>query len=201
LPPELRKQSEKRLGFEVPKTYLEALQNVVGDQPFEVEMLLSYAKGSYELEARCTPFLVEQLRKRTIGDGDKPIQPSDINLAFSKSASFLDTVFIGGMGCERVLSPHPMGSKPPVSTTPMQKQRNPVLPTVVVLVLLIVGIYFTWAGVSSASKIEISGMTIETSSVGLAIIFLAVILLILLVYLGSKSGKQYVAYKPPSVRM
>jgi len=201
LPSESRKHIEEVTGFEIPKTYGEALQNVVGDTPYEVEMLMSYVRGSYELEASCTPFLVEQLRKGTIGGEDKPVQQSDVDFAFSKSASFLDAVFIGGMGCERILSPHSMRSKAPTRTLPKRKQRTPILPTVVVLLLLFVGIYFTWAGVSSPSKIEISGMKIETSSVGLAVIFLAVGLLIVLAYLQYKGGGQFVMYPPPKVEM
>lgn len=35
-----------------------------------------------------------------------------IDIAFADCARFLDAVFIGGMGCERILSPRPLRSRP-----------------------------------------------------------------------------------------
>jgi hypothetical protein len=81
------------------------------------------------------------------------------------------------------------------SEEPRKEPTNPwisgsFLPTLVVLVLLFAGIYFIWAGVYSPSRIEIGDMTINTSSAGLALVFLAAVLLIVLAYLESRRGRS-----------
>jgi hypothetical protein len=108
---DLRKESEAYLGGKLPKTMNEFLEWVQGTAVYGMEMLMRYNNYAYELEAKCTPFLVRKLRAGVIGGKNGPVMVSDVDLAFSECAGFLDAVFVGGMGCERMLSPHPLRSK------------------------------------------------------------------------------------------
>jgi hypothetical protein len=71
-----------------------------------------------------------------------------------------------------------------------RRRRVPVTPTIVILVVLFAGIYFIWSGVASPSKLTFLGFEIETSSVGLILVVIAVALLVYLV------GKNGVVYMP-----
>ena len=64
----------------------------------------------------------------------------------------------------------------------------PWTPTIVVLALLFAGILFIYSGVSSPSILKIMGLEINSSSVGLVMVALAVLLLIILIQTGKKDG-------------
>ena len=67
----------------------------------------------------------------------------------------------------------------------MTKGR-PLTPTIVIFVLLIAGLYFIWTGVSSPAKLKFLGFEMDTSSVGLVLVVLAVALLVYLVSVARK---------------
>jgi len=77
------------------------------------------------------------------------------------------------------------------------QKRRPVIPTAVVLILLVAGIYFTARGPLVPSKVSVGNFQIDTSSVGLAILFLDIILLISLVIIGLKFVREpLIMYNP-----
>jgi len=109
-PPSLSSLYESFTGLKMPKTYVEALDAFQGSCVHKVEMLAryDYAKGTYEIEAQSRPLLVEQLETRRKHEA----VPIEIDLAFAECARYLDAIFVGGMGCERILSPRPLRSRP-----------------------------------------------------------------------------------------
>lgn len=99
-----------RLGAVAPDTLFDALQGIQSCEEHTVEMLISrHSGGWYELEGKCVQFLIW---KTTAGvTAHEKITSVDIDLAFSQCSQFLDSVFVGGMGCERTLPVQPMGSR------------------------------------------------------------------------------------------
>ncbi len=91
-----------------------------------VEMLARFAENAYELEATCTPCLMEKL------DGlylkEEEISQHEIDIAFVKTSLFLNSVFVGGMRCETILSPHPLRESVPFHTLVVNasKSRTPL---------------------------------------------------------------------------
>jgi hypothetical protein len=105
------KRAETLAGDEIPRTYDAYLVSTRDSAIYEVEMLMWYNNYAYELEGKCIPFLVQKLKKKLTGAEKGQLLQMDVDLAFSECADFLDAVFVGGMGCERMLSPHPLRSK------------------------------------------------------------------------------------------
>lgn len=108
LGPNMKRKIKSFTGRKIPKTMDEFVEAVSDYDLHRVEMLVRYSEGAYELEAQCIPYLVEKSKRK----GTREILPIQIDLAFAECAGFLDAVFVGGMGCERILSPRPLKSKP-----------------------------------------------------------------------------------------
>jgi len=106
--PSAKRAFESVIGFKMPKTVGEFIEGIEGSTIYQVEMLVRYSEGAYELETQCIPYLVEKSKRI----GKREILPIQIDLAFAECAGFLDAVFVGGMGCERILSPRPLKSRP-----------------------------------------------------------------------------------------
>jgi phosphatidylserine/phosphatidylglycerophosphate/cardiolipin synthase-like enzyme len=98
-------------GHKLPTTMREFLELTRDSAVFEVEMLVRYDNYAYELEAKCIPFLVQKEKKKLKAEIRELPRQMDIDLAFSECAGFLDAVFVGGMGCQRILSPRPFRSR------------------------------------------------------------------------------------------
>lgn len=100
---------ESFLGARTAKTAMEYVKTVRPSAIYAIEMLIQLSQYGYDLEARCIPWLVEKVGA-LMSAAD--IDQTQVELGFFECAGFLDAVFVGGMGCDRMLSPRPFRSKP-----------------------------------------------------------------------------------------
>lgn len=98
----------KLAGAKTPETIYAAFEQSIPTRVFSIEMNAHYAQNNYELDARCQPTLVEQAHRRLITK--KGTSEVTLDLAFEEVCRFLDSVFIGGMNCDRILSPRSLRS-------------------------------------------------------------------------------------------
>lgn len=98
----------KFAGVDVPKTMLESIESAVPTKVFSIQMTSHYAENSYELDARCEPFLVEKAHRQVLSKEEA--SRTNLDLAFEEACRFLDAVFVGGMNCDTILRPRPLNS-------------------------------------------------------------------------------------------
>lgn len=96
-------------GESLAESYDDYYEQTRSSRIFSIEMLAYYSDSSYVLDTKCVPFLIDKLDRHH--GSEEEVSQTDIDLAYEKSASYLESVFVGGMGSERVQPVHPYDAK------------------------------------------------------------------------------------------